>query len=151
MTGFSHTTTGIAIALAVHNPALALPLAFVSHFVLDAIPHYGDDLLDGSDKFFQRFIVADAIAGFGIAILMMYLVPEHYMLIALCGVMATAPDLMWLPNHIRQIKKQPSKPHNILMRWHHDIQFEHPVWGIAGEVLWVSIMLTYIIVTLVGR
>jgi hypothetical protein len=32
---------GAIIALAISQPLIALPLAFVSHFVLDALPHYG--------------------------------------------------------------------------------------------------------------
>ena len=151
MTGFSHATTGVVIALAIHNPALAVPLALVSHFVLDAIPHYGDNTLDGTNKVFQRFILVDAVFGFGIAALMFFLMPEHRLLIALCAAMATVPDLMWLPNHLRQIKNQPSKPHNILMRWHSNIQFEHPVWGIAAEVVWAIGMLSFLVVAILGR
>ncbi len=41
MTGFNHAVTGALIAGAVGNPFLAIPLAFASHFVLDAIPHFG--------------------------------------------------------------------------------------------------------------
>lgn len=151
MTGFSHVTTGVVIALATHNPVLALPLALASHFVLDAVPHYGDDKWDGTDKVFRRFILVDAIAGFGIAILMFVLMPDQRLLIVLCAIMATIPDLMWLPNHIRQTKNLPSKPHNKLMRWHRDIQFEHPVWGILGEAIWLVGMLSFIFVALFGR
>ncbi|MGH7157901.1 MAG: hypothetical protein ACREGD_02365 [Candidatus Saccharimonadales bacterium] len=151
MTGFSHTTTGVVIALSVHNPALALPLALASHFVLDALPHYGDDTRDGTDKAFRRFILVDAIAGFSITFLMMYLFPESWLLIGLCGAMSTIPDLMWLPNHVRQVRGQPSKPHNLFMRWHTKIQFEHPVWGIAAEVVWAVGMLSFIAVALFGK
>jgi hypothetical protein len=34
-----HMIAGVAIGMAVHRPELALPLAFASHFLLDAIPH----------------------------------------------------------------------------------------------------------------
>lgn len=144
MTGFSHTTTGVVIAVAVHHPALALPLALISHFVLDALPHYGDDARNGSDKIFRRIIITDAIAGVGIALLMMFLFPEYKLLIALCGILATIPDLMWLPNHIREAKNLQTKPHNRLMRWHQRIQFEHPVWGIAAEIVWAVAMLAFL-------
>src|SRR5438270_5495542 len=40
MTATNHAITGAAIALAVKKPELAIPLAFISHFALDAIPHY---------------------------------------------------------------------------------------------------------------
>ena len=39
MLNFTHLLVGAAIASKV-NPVLGLPLAFVSHFALDAIPHY---------------------------------------------------------------------------------------------------------------
>ncbi|MFZ1324307.1 MAG: hypothetical protein WAQ57_04090 [Candidatus Saccharimonadales bacterium] len=37
----NHAAAGAGIALAVRQPLLALPLALASHFVLDALPHYG--------------------------------------------------------------------------------------------------------------
>lgn len=151
MTGFSHAATGVVIALAVHNPALALPLSFASHFVLDALPHYGDAELDGTNKNFRRFILLDAIFGFGITFLMMFLMPQYWLLIGLCGAMATIPDLMWLPNHIRQTKNLEQKPHNKLMQWHHRIQFEHPFWGIFAEAIWLVAMISFIVVAFMGR
>lgn len=35
-----HVVVGAAIATKVGNPALAIPLAFASHFVLDMVPHW---------------------------------------------------------------------------------------------------------------
>lgn len=35
-----HTVVAVAIATAIKQPELALPLAFLSHFVLDFIPHW---------------------------------------------------------------------------------------------------------------
>ena len=35
-----HVVVGTAIAIKVGNPALALPLALASHFVLDRVPHW---------------------------------------------------------------------------------------------------------------
>lgn len=42
---------GAAIATAVANPALALPLALGSHFVLDKIPHWNPHLLTETKKY----------------------------------------------------------------------------------------------------
>lgn len=39
-----HAVVGAAIAAKVGNPALALPLAFASHFVLDMVPHWNPHL-----------------------------------------------------------------------------------------------------------
>lgn len=39
-----HTIVGATIALKVGNPALALPLALASHFIVDMIPHWNPHL-----------------------------------------------------------------------------------------------------------
>lgn len=39
-----HVVVGAAIAMKVVNPALAIPLAFGSHFILDRIPHWNPHL-----------------------------------------------------------------------------------------------------------
>jgi hypothetical protein len=43
MTGFNHGMAGAVIALTVKQPVLAVPLAFLSHFATDMIPHFGLD------------------------------------------------------------------------------------------------------------
>jgi len=37
-----HVAVGVAIGSLIPNPVLAVPLAFASHFVLDAVPHWDD-------------------------------------------------------------------------------------------------------------
>lgn len=40
MTATAHAIIGIAIAVKVGNPALAIPVAFASHLAADSIPHW---------------------------------------------------------------------------------------------------------------
>lgn len=51
----SHASTGAMIGLYVHNPYLACMLAFASHFVLDAVPHW--QLVMPPYKFSWRSVV----------------------------------------------------------------------------------------------
>jgi hypothetical protein len=46
-----HVVVGAAIATKVANPALAIPLAFASHFVLEKIPHWNPHLNTELKKF----------------------------------------------------------------------------------------------------
>ena len=47
---------GAVIAFTVKKPLLALPLAVLSHFVLDSIPHFGDNNQGVSKEgYFPRF------------------------------------------------------------------------------------------------
>lgn len=64
-----HTVAGIAIVSTLDNPALSLPLAFVSHYVLDFIPHWTQKpSFTGKEKyalfadFFLSLIIGVALA-----------------------------------------------------------------------------------------
>jgi hypothetical protein len=46
-----HVVVGAAIAFKVANPALALPLALGSHFILDKIPHWNPHTYTETEKF----------------------------------------------------------------------------------------------------
>jgi len=46
-----HVFVGAAIAAAIPNPFIAIPLAFASHFVLETIPHWNPHLNTETEKF----------------------------------------------------------------------------------------------------
>lgn len=46
-----HVVVGAVIATKVVNPALALPLAFVSHFILEKVPHWNPHLNTETEKY----------------------------------------------------------------------------------------------------
>ena len=140
MTGTNHAITGAIIGSVVASPALALPLAFLSHFVLDALPHYGEVSKELNRR---RFLIAIALDTLAVLALLLYLIvqrPSHWIVAALGALLAMSPDIMWLPNFIRGVRKKAERSHNILMSWHDRIQREH-VWGIFVEAAWLLAML----------
>ena len=46
-----HVLVGAAIATKIVNPALAIPLAFASHFVLEKVPHWNPHLNQETEKY----------------------------------------------------------------------------------------------------
>lgn len=48
-----HVFIGAAIATAIPNPFIAVPLAFASHFVLEMVPHWNPHLNSETKKFGQ--------------------------------------------------------------------------------------------------
>lgn len=46
-----HVVVGAAIATKVAHPALAIPLAFASHFILEKVPHWNPHLNSETEKF----------------------------------------------------------------------------------------------------
>ena len=72
MTATAHALIGAAIAAKIVNPFLAIPLAIISHFALDLIPHW-DEGLNHRKKTIMRYRVEaaiDVLLGFALAFIL---------------------------------------------------------------------------------
>lgn len=142
MTATNHVITGALIASVIHNPVVALPAALLSHFVLDALPHFGG--VKHTAAGFLRLLFCDMfIACLFLGWLVLYR-PDHWFLLGIGGVLAASPDLMWLPAFLLELRtgKQPSKLTNPITRFHTFVQWGERPWGIAIEIVWFAAMLT---------
>ncbi|HVW23420.1 MAG TPA: hypothetical protein VHB51_02990 [Candidatus Saccharimonadales bacterium] len=144
MTATNHALTGAILGLAVGNPWVALPAAFVSHFVCDAIPHY--DVSHGSNEekiasrtFFYVQIVGGLIGCVALVAVLVISQPAHWLLACICAFLAASPDLLAIPRF--QSVKRGGK--DLLDRWwfwrfHHNIQwFQKPI-GWPVELAWFA-------------
>lgn len=139
MTATNHAITGALIGLAVSNPAIAVPLAFVSHFALDALPHYDPAGEEGERIGASRFryqLLLDASICVLLVILLALSRPQHWFLAAVCAFVATSPDLFWLPKFIHAQRTGKTLPNR---RWfwrlHHSIQ-----WCTGPRLIWVEVV-----------
>ncbi len=102
----SHVVVGAAIATAIPNPIISIPLALASHFVLDKVPHWNPHLNTELKKYGKvtknstRIVIADVllslILGFYIASLAL---PDtaHATTILLACFVSVLPDLVEVP------------------------------------------------------
>jgi hypothetical protein len=142
MTGFNHAAVGGLLAVFLPLPA-AIPLAVLSHFALDALPHYGIPHNKRNKSVFWRvFTTADVILAFAILGGMSVFV-WHRLDILLCGLLAASPDFIWVGRILRTRSFDLSKNHSRFTQWHVSIQrFERP-WGLYLElVLAVGLFVT---------
>lgn len=96
MTGFNHSLAGCLVA-AIVPPPLAPIVAFASHFLLDAMPHFGrDPAFKPYNHNFVMLLIFDAVLCFAALGVGLYLFPEHRLLTIVCTFLATLPDFMWL-------------------------------------------------------
>src|SRR5688572_12550977 len=95
MTTSNHILAGTLIALTIKEPLLALPLAFASHFVLDALPHYGYDG-DGYGEALKHKLTY-LMEFFGLAgLTLIYLSGAFgWNLALLAAFFAVSPDIEW--------------------------------------------------------
>src|SRR5882757_8996027 len=102
MTATNHMLTGAVIAAAVRQPALVVPLSFLSHFVLDMIPHFGgaaeDPKLRNNHPLFRKVLTADIVVLLAALFAVPFIFDGHVQWwVLLLGMLAAyAPDVVWL-------------------------------------------------------
>lgn len=138
MTATNHALTGTLIGLTVHPSLLALVLALLSHFVLDAIPHYSDDRNTISSNGFKYYLIAEATICLVIVVMLVVAKPSNWQLAAVCAFAATSPDFMWMPAYFRTRHGLPFVlPKYALAKFHAKIQwFARPI-GAYVELAWL--------------
>jgi hypothetical protein len=113
MTATAHALVSAAIAASIPNPAISISLAFVSHFVMDAIPHWDFGTNWRTRTKFKTGAVAifDTILGFSLAYLLFSGKVEGATLLA-AMIAGNLPDWMEAPYYIffaTQKKRKPAK------------------------------------------
>jgi hypothetical protein len=140
MTATNHALTGAIIGLTIENPLLAVCLAFVSHYVLDALPHFRPDLTDQEllpKKGYRWYLVAEASLCFLIVLTLFLLKPHHWLLAAFCAFVAAMPDLFSIPMYLKVRKGEPWEA-GWYIKFASGIQwFEKPT-GLPIELVWFA-------------
>jgi hypothetical protein len=141
MTGFNHGITGAVIALTIKQPALAIPLAFLSHFATDVIPHFGLGKENILNRKFSVVLVADFIFSVFLMAGLAVLFPAHVWLIWACMIAAASPDLMWAYHHLYKVKIRKNKLKlGRVAKFHSKIQWSQTLAGIGVEAAWFLLM-----------
>jgi hypothetical protein len=134
MTVANHALVGASIALAIHQPLLALPLAFGSHFVLDALPHLGFEVKGMGYAFRQKkFWALEVFDLIGLVILLLTFNFAVWTT-AVAALLAISPDFEWLSREFLEKywgKKFASTAFN---RFHKKVQWCERSWGIYVEI-----------------
>jgi hypothetical protein len=135
MQALNHTVFGSLVAVTINEPALAIPIALASHFVLDTIPHYGNDpKIPNGSKAYKLRVVADFVASLLILLLFISLHPPNTALLLVCAFAAVAPDALWP----LALKIKHTGPLWAFFRFHKGIQTESRS-GIFVEIGWFLI------------
>lgn len=134
MTISNHFATGALIAFAIKQPYLALPLAFLSHFALDVLPHHGVPHVNSLTKLLRKpsFIATETLDLIGIVLLIVLLRDQPYLLLG--GLAAASPDAVWFYRLFRH-RGNTEAGMNRLTHFHNRIQWGEREWGIVIEIV----------------
>jgi hypothetical protein len=146
-----HVVVGAAIATKVVNPALALPLALASHFILDKVPHWNPHLYTETQKLGHpsKKTTKIAILDVGIALATGLFIasrfwgdPGKVVLILACCLISVLPDLIKWPYYYL------GKRWKLLTKWvlfERSIQVNAPFWpGLFSQGLIIAVGIWWI-------
>ena len=137
MTATAHALVGGAIAASISNPAIALPLATLSHPILDMIPHW--DLGVGWRKKNKVTLLVESVLDLIIGIILAYFifgknVDPIYLLT--CIFFSEVWDILMMPYLLFGWK---SAPFSTAYIWQHKIQTNIKLpWGILTQAVTVG-------------
>lgn len=138
MTALNHAVTGSIIGFILSNPFLALIFAFLSHFILDMIPHFGNKSNKNwiKTKTFRYFLIIDIFLTIDYGLLILFIHPDHYILSFWCAFIATSPDLAYLKGFIYSLRNKVYKPGRIVQLFA-KIQQSESYYGIIIELTYL--------------
>lgn len=145
MTITNHLLAGSIIGLVVTNPALAMPIAFMSHFAMDALPHFGYAGRKGYSEVLQhrRSYIVGWFTVITSAIVIAFLAWNGLWLALIAGIIAAIPDAFGVYNWLAYEKhgKQATGWLRILhVEFHRRIQWCERPWGIYIEVVTTTLL-----------
>jgi hypothetical protein len=151
MTATNHVLTGSVFALSTATVLpwwLILPVAFVLHFVLDAMPHFGDRKNPRQSMHRLKWLLpADATLGATVLLLILVLQPAYWLLALAGGILCASPDLWSTTRFIRFFRYGDiSVSSSWFAQFHHRIQWGERLWGAWVELAWF-LAFGYILIT----
>lgn len=144
MTATAHALIGASLAVKIVNPYLGIPLAIISHFIADLVPHW-DAGTNHKKKSMTRLKIeatADVLIGFALTFLIFRnLVDPMYLFVMVIS--AQLPDWLEAPSWIFGFKVPPFS----WLDWlGHKLQSRMQLpWGLVTQVVIVGIMVIYAI------
>ena len=130
-----HVALGVAIAVAIPNPLISIPLAFASHFALDMVPHWNPHINTEMKKYGKLtnpslFIIAVDLA---LALLLTIFIGKTNPYIYLASFMSILPDIAEGPYFLYGWR---NKYLDIILRFQRSIQANANIfWGLLTQII----------------
>lgn len=140
MTATAHALIGASLAVNFTNPIVGIPLAIISHFLADLVPHW-DASTNHRKKTNLRLkmeAALDVLLGFGLTFLLFNkLVPTNYLFFMVIA--AQLPDWLKTPSDMFGLKVPPFS----WLDWiSHKLQWRMQLpWGLVTQVVVVGLLL----------
>jgi hypothetical protein len=136
-----HVAIGAAIATKIPNPFIAIPLAFASHFILEAVPHWNPHIISETKKYgapTKRSVIIIAIdvalALITGSVIAWQAMPDrgHALTIFFASFASVLPDLIESPYFFLKMRNRFLK---VWLNFHKSLQSSAtPLWGLTTQI-----------------
>ncbi len=143
-----HVIVGAALAVKIHNPLAAIPLALLSHFILDMTPHWNPHLNTETRKYgyitksSTAFVAADSslalLSGLWIASSQANNI-NHGIAIVFASFVSVLPDIIEAPYYFLNIKSK------AMEKW---IKFQKSIQSNASTIIGLPTQIATILAAL---
>jgi len=140
MTATNHAITAANMAL-ITKQWWVLPLALLSHFVLDMLPHYGEPTLEARGARFKTVLLVDVVMLTLLTWLVIMTAGQYVWLTLAAMAVAISPDTVWIYRYYREHKEGELPMKNPITYFHARIQWGERSWGWIIEIAWFIAML----------
>lgn len=130
-----HVALGAAIAVAIPNPLISVPLAFASHFILDMVPHWNPHINTEMKKYGKLTKPTLFIIGIDLVIAVVFTIfaAKTNPYIYLASFMSILPDIAEGPYFIFGWR---NRYLDVVLRFQRSIQASaNEFWGLLTQVL----------------
>lgn len=130
-----HVALGVAIAVAIPNPLISVPLAFASHFLLDMVPHWNPHINTEMKKYGRLTNRTLIIIGLdlALALALTIFVGRNNIGVYLASFASILPDVAEGPYFLFGLR---SKYLNAILRFQRSIQGNANIfWGLLTQVI----------------
>ena len=134
----NHAVTGFVLAEGIDNQWMLYPVALGSHFVLDALPHFGLGE-DFTSKKLVRIGVVDTVVTIVGGLTYVSIFPEKALPAAIAATLSALPDFGWL------LKFKGWAKDNRFFRFHKMIQWGERKYGWIYEAVWTTFMVVLLL------
>lgn len=142
VTATNHVLAGALLGSVLPLP-VALPVAFMSHFVMDKIPHFGtEESQRNHSTFYKSVVFADIAIAITLALVAIHL---HKWVMLAAGFAAYSPDSTLVFYYLTHGHDFNIQPRNGFMKFHLAMQYERP-WGIIPEAAVALALLPFVII-----
>ncbi|MDP2683841.1 MAG: hypothetical protein Q8P20_02180 [bacterium] len=143
----AHVTTGAVIGLKFQDPTIVILLSFLSHFILDRLPHWNYDVPKKAKSQAFLTMLPDIIPTVLVWLVFIFTYPDHWLIISVGVAFAILPDFISLGWYFPSLKKivLPFLKFHKMIQGEISKKYNRALWGLSSQIIYLTLLILFFI------